>query len=542
MKELTLKQFSSLEKVFLKPAPEGTEIFEATALCGEEFSYQIAYTISETCKVPVTLQIESPIAEFITIRLAENVPSELPVYEHDYDDDYLRTEPGLFPDILYPLTGNVIEAKFSRWHSLWISIRIPETFAAGTYPITVSFTNEEHKICEQKTLQLKIIGATMPKQEIFYTQWFNINSLADFYRVEPYSERHWELIDLFLKTAVDNGVNMILTPVIGRAQLADIFYDGANYQFDFQKLVRWIRLCKKHGIKEFEMMHLFTPVGAKNAVNVYVSEQNEWKLKFGKHTRADDSEYQRFLEQFLPALVKVLQEEDLSEKLWFHISDEPQKGDEEAYARAKKMVHDILNTTGLKTIRFMDALCDYSFYEIGALDHPVVAIDFLEPFLEHNVPELWGYNCCAQHTLVSNRFMAMPSYRNRIIGLQLYKYQLQGFLHWGYCHYYAESSGVPINPFFVTDAHSGWQSGDAFSVYPGENGPIESIRLKVFKEALQDIRALCLLEQYIGHEEVVALIEEETEKPLTFKDYPRNAEYILKVRNRINLKIEQAIK
>ncbi|MBE7044965.1 MAG: hypothetical protein E7397_05495, partial [Ruminococcaceae bacterium] len=93
MKELTLKQFSSLEKVFLKPAPEGVEIFEATALCGEEFSYQIAYTISETCKVPVTLQIESPIAEFITIRLAENVPSELPVYEHDYDDDYLRTEP-----------------------------------------------------------------------------------------------------------------------------------------------------------------------------------------------------------------------------------------------------------------------------------------------------------------------------------------------------------------------------------------------------------------------------------------------------------------
>lgn len=541
MKEITLKQFSSLEKIFLKPAPVGIEINEASALLGEEFSYQIAYTVNETSKVPVELKVDSPISEYITLRLAENVPSELPVYEHDYDDDYLRTEPGLFPDILYPLKGNIIEAKFSRWHSLWVTVNIPEDLQAGDYPITISFRNEEHKISEKKILILKVIGAALPEQELIYTQWFRTDSIADFYRVPRYSERHWELIEAFIKTAAFNGVNMMIIPMLARGQIVDNFYDGKEYTFDFTNLVRWINLCKKYGIKYFEASHLFTSVGAKFAVNVEVFEKGEKILKFGRHTAANDIEYHKFLEQFLPALVETFRGEGVADRLWFHISDEPRKEDEESYTYAKNVAYNILKRLDLKPLRFMDALCDYNFYQNGALDHPVVAIDFLEPFIENNVPELWGYNCCAQHTLVSNRFMAMPSYRNRIIGFQIYKYNLQGFLHWGYNHYYSEA-GELINPFFVTDALSGWQSGDAFSVYPGENEPIESIRIKIFKEALQDVRALKLLEGYIGRKGVVALLEEDAEKPLTFKEYPREAEYLINTRNKINMMIEKYVK
>jgi len=41
------------------------------------------------------------------------------------------------------------------------------------------------------------------------------------------------------------------------------------------------------------------------------------------------------------------------------------------------------------------------------------------------VPELWGYYCCWQAIEVSNHFLAQPSARNRIIGPQIYKYDIK---------------------------------------------------------------------------------------------------------------------
>jgi hypothetical protein len=65
----------------------------------------------------------------------------------------------------------------------------------------------------------------------------------------------------------------------------------------------------------------------------------------------------------------------------------------------------------------IDALSDYEFYSSGAVTRPVPATDHIEPFIENKVPNLWAYYCCVQCTDVSNRFISMPSYRNRIIGV-----------------------------------------------------------------------------------------------------------------------------
>src|SRR5699024_3497882 len=148
--------------------------------------------------------------------------------------------------------------------------------------------------------------------------------------------------------------------------------------------------------------------------------------------------------------------------------------------------------------------------------NPIPSTDHIEPFLEHHVPNLWTYYCCSQHREVSNRFFAFPSARNRIIGMQLYKFAIKGFLQWGYNFWFSQLSRKSIDPFHNTDAGYGFPSGDAFMVYPGENGPIESLRMEVFYEALQDLRAFQLLEKVIGKERVVELIEDGMDTPLTF--------------------------
>ena len=80
------------------------------------------------------------------------------------------------------------------------------------------------------------------------------------------------------------------------------------------------------------------------------------------------------------------------------------------------------------------------FYQTGALQKPVVAIDHLEPFLQAEVSGLWTYYCVGQYRDVTNAFIAMPAARTRILGVQLYLFQLEGFLQWGYNFYHTELS------------------------------------------------------------------------------------------------------
>src|SRR5699024_9999294 len=190
----------------------------------------------------------------------------------------------------------------------------------------------------------------------------------------------------------------------------------------------------------------------------------------------------------------------------------------------------------------IDALSNIEFYKEGIVKRPIPCSNNIEPFLEAEVPDLWTYYCVSQYRDVSNRFIAFPSARNRILGMQLYKYDIAGFLHWGYNFWYSQLSvNQNLNPFLVTDADQGFPAGDGFVVYPGEDGPIVSLRFEVFHDAFQDLRALKLLESYIGKEEVISLLEEGLEQEITFKEYPHDDAWLLNKRQQINEKIKAAL-
>ena len=169
--------------------------------------------------------------------------------------------------------------------------------------------------------------------------------------------------------------------------------------------------------------------------------------------------------------------------------------------------------------------------------HPIPASDHIEAFVERGVPDLWTYYCVSQWNQVSNRFFCMPSARNRVLGAQLHRYDLAGFLHWGFNFWYTQFSTRAIDPFRVTDAGGNFPSGDAFLVYPGPDGPLDSIRGEVFREARQDQRALQLLQSRQGRVKTVKLLERGLDEPITMTRYPRDADWLLRMRERCNRRI-----
>ena len=86
-----------------------------------------------------------------------------------------------------------------------------------------------------------------------------------------------------------------------------------------------------------------------------------------------------------------------------------------------------------------------------------------------------------------------------------------------------------VDPYTTTSSDNMFPSGDPFSVYPGKNGPLLTLRALVFKDALQDVEILKALERKTSHQHVVELIEKYAGMDIRFDEYPRNYEFIPQV-------------
>lgn len=552
---------SSLEKVFptMRPAPLSGDVY---VWAGTRAAVQLVYrgpscgqsSLIQTFQVSVSGAPVQP--EISEVQL---VPSDFPCWEAaDEDDNYLTKDPGLFPDLLTPLESSRIRPVPRQYRSLWLSFLIPEHAQSGTFTVTVRLepdgeiampngetwkSGPEAEPCTL-TFRMRVGKTQLAPQTLIHTEWFHGDCLAEYYRVSPLSEEHWKIMEKFVWAAAQrHGINMILTPIftppldtaVGSErptmQLVGVTRQNGRYSFDFSALARWTRMCQEAGVEYLEIAHLFTQWGARATPKIIATVDGVEQRIFGWDVPADSAAYRTFLEQLIPQLRNELERLGYDRQhVYFHISDEPNEAHLENYRAARQQVRDLLE--GCPVI---DALSSFDFYRLGLVEHPVPANDHIQPFLDAGVPDLWVYYCCAQGTDVPNRFYAMPSARNRIMGVLMYLYNIRGFLHWGYNFYFNQYSRRSVDPYAVTHCDYAFPSGDPYLVYPGKEGePLSSIRAEVQSEALIDLRALQTLEQYLGRDAVLKIIYQNAGmEKMTFKKYPTGSQYLLDLRRAV---------
>lgn len=528
---------SSLDKIF----PDSSNIYELdkfSMLKNEKKAFQLVFSAEKGEKISFT--VESDLSDYMNFSVVKMMRGGY-VAAKDADDYYIKGHHEYYPDMLVPIRDSSFIAESNGYNSVWVQIK-GDSLPAGVHTINVK---SDKGSC---SINVLVIDASLPEQSLIFTNWFHTDCLMSIYGFEAFSDEYWKTVENFLRRAVEYGMNCVLTPLftppldtkVGgerpTVQLVDVKVIGKNqYSFGFDRLDKWIEMCDRCDIKYYEMSHLFTQWGAKHAPKIIAEKNGVQKKIFGWRTFASGKRYRLFIEQFAKALTEYIDKKEIREKCFFHVSDEPAQSMKRAYAKAAKIVRD-----NFQNFKIIDALSSYDFYKNGLIELPIPANDHIEPFIG-NVPELWTYYCCAQGSkYVSNRFFAMPSERNRVLGLQLYKFNVKGFLHWGYNFYYSQFSKAVINPFEVTDAGGKFQCGDSFVVYPGEGGqPLDSLRLHVFYDAFQDMRALQLLESKIGYDKTLAIVEEGLDKPISFTEYPHDAHWLADVRERVNQAIAE---
>lgn len=532
---------SSLEKVFHDEAPSAPEYKSFSMLKNERSSFQAAFCPEGGGKVTVTLG--GDLAAATKAYIVREVPVGLPCFENA-DDLYLRKTPGDYPDVLESADGG-FKAEGGNWYSVWVEVS-PNGGYIGSSELTVGVECGEES--GEESVTVEVIDAELPEQSIICTEWYHSDCICNYYGIEPFSDEYWRINENFMRTAATHGMNCILTPLftppldtkVGgerrTVQLVKVRRAGGKYYFDFTNLKKWIDLAQRCGIRYFEMSHFFTQWGAKHAPKIVaIDRKGREKKIFGWSTRTSSKAYDDFLRQFGSALVRFIDDNGIRERCFFHISDEPSLAHLKIYKQRAKLISEIF--PGFTVI---DALSNLEFYETGAVKQPIPCENEADKFFG-KVPELWTYYCCGQGSeYMPNRFMSMPSLRNRVLGIIMYKYDVKGFLQWGYNFYNTQYSIKNIDPYKVTDAGGAFPSGDSFVVYPGKGGEaVPSLRLKVFYDAFQDAAALRLLESKLGREKVLEFIDKDLFKPLTFREYPHENDWLLETREKINQMIKE---
>jgi hypothetical protein len=420
--------------------------------------------------------------------------------------------PGLVPDPLFPETTAKVPAYSNQ--SFWITVRVPADAQPGRRELQVRFTSDA--LPEPVTLPayLEIYPLVLqPRHDLPVTHWWNADAIYDWYEMQPFGDEWFRIARRYLQNMLDHGSNVIMVPIfytrreiVARPpQLLGVTETApGQYEFDWSRTRRFVEMAREIGFAHFEWPHFWsykvdpTMASVETPTRIYTWEDGRARPLWPPETPATGRVYRGFLEQFLPEFHQFLTEEELLEISCFHLSDEPGSNPQDYanYRAARELLTELA-----PWMKVMDALSDLRYaQEPGLTDMAVPNVQVADVFIDAGLPH-WVYYCTGPRGPYLNRFHDTPLPAIRMSGWLFYHLKPEGFLHWGYNYWYVMDLGfnqetqVLVDPFLDGAAPSGGAGagspyGDHFVVYPGPDGPLDSIRWEVFAESLQDYALL----------------------------------------------------
>ncbi|MBA2278072.1 MAG: DUF4091 domain-containing protein [Chloroflexia bacterium] len=501
-------------------------------LRGARTSFQVV-TRTGGDPVDVGVTVETPEGVEIRVRRVGYVPMvHLNTDTPDDEREGMGHLPGLVPDPLLPECD--LHAGSHETNAFWISLLVAPDAAPGptTLRVRIMAAGEPYA---SLTVTLLVHAAVLPPRRDFaVTHWFYADAVADWYKVDLWTNPFWRIAGPYLRNLSAHGQNVVYTPIFTPpldgvkrpTQLLGVSRDGDRYHFDWTHVRRWIGEARAAGLETFEWTHFFTQWGARHAIRVYEGHGADKSLLWDPETPATAPIYRDFLAQFLPEWQRFLRDEGLLERSLFHLSDEPHGVEQLAsYTAARNLLRQLA-----PWMRVMDALSEVDFASAGVTDMPIPVLSSVPEFIAGGFPH-WAYFCCQPRGRYLNRLFDTPLSKIRLSGWLLYRTGARGFLHWGANYWYKRQTTELIDPFAVADAHAwpNWAYGDPFVLYPGADGPLDSIRWEVFAESLQDYALLQMAD--VGRDDPLLA-------PLVdYADFPRDPAWLHDARRQVRDRI-----
>jgi len=392
------------------------------------------------------------------------------------DGNLVRKAPCEIPDPLLETTEWDLPA--GRTQPIWLTVFVPPDAPPGKYegPFSVGSGGTSRTIA----VSLDVFPFVLPdERHLWVTNWFDPSRIARFHKVEPWSEGHWSLLERYARNMAAHRLNVVLTPLslIRVTQESD-----GRLAFDYAQFDRWVQLFERAGVGgRIELGHVahFGPERW-NSKEIILNNTVAKNRADGKSVTLPP---EKGLAPLLADLERHLRERGWLDKTIIHVADEPALHNVESWKKASEFVH-----RAAPHLPRIDAIETRNF--TGSLEIWVPKLNYLpgwyDDFRARMRPgdELWFYTCLHPQGFFPNRLLDYPLVGTRILHWLNWRYRMDGYLHWGW-------NAWPDDPFAAPDDRL--PPGDRFIIYPGKDGPLDSIRWEMMREGIQDYEELRLL-------------------------------------------------
>ena len=343
---------------------------------------------------------------------------------------------------------------------------------AGEYTVKISLFGQSI------TVYLTVADLCSPEQTLYITNWHSNAIIAKRYGLEPWSDAHFEMIEQYVRLMR-----------LARQNVAWITYDcvktDSEGNFDFSNAERLADIYLRNGIKLIEGAPFFG--------------RDEWQSKIfkistpqGQREAMSDEGY-AYACKFISAWMGFIKDAGLKDKLIQHVGDEPHNDCKDEYIALCSLVRMLM--PGVPLIEAVET------YDLkGGPDIFVPKNDYYE----RNTAELeklrecghtlWFYTCCIPGGFYMNRLLDMPLLKTRYLHWGNYKYNIPGYLHWGFNHLNPEYDTLEYSELeFEPNKPNRLPAGDTHIVYSDGVKPLRSLRLEQMRAGAEEYELFKLL-------------------------------------------------
>ncbi len=396
----------------------------------------------------------------------------------------IRRAPFRTYDAIEPTTTPV-RAR-GETEALRLTWRFGPDAAPGTFeiPLAIRVTSPDAERFEQ-TLRVRLIvhEATVPPagaDTVGFTNWINLGNIARYHNLEPWSEPYWNMLAQYAELIHDARQNTFLIPwgaVFHVEGTEDRLLGAKQMVLDTDRLERLVSLFTDAGMHTIEMGHPLGRKGGEWSATTFVVNQT------GEDIRSAEGEAQ--LRDAFQQLSKAVDQHGWRDRWVQHLADEPIDANADAYRRAAEITREALD------VPIFEATMTRSLAQAVDIWCPQVQNwQRAQSFFDERQAagdRVWVYTCLIPGGPWCNRLLDMEHLRQVWIGWMIAEHDLDGYLHWGLNAWRSDpfEQSVHIHTS-ERNPRNKLPAGDTHAIYPGETGPLSSLRLEAQRIGLED--------------------------------------------------------
>lgn len=399
-------------------------------------------------------------------------------------------------DPLTPLPARIVAGDP---RSIWATVSVPSDAVAGVHEDALRIRVGGRTVASFP-LRLTVLGprlTALEDRQFTLDLWWHPDAIADRAGLTVFSEEHWQACRPYLKDLASRGqrvVNTVITEdpwliedgaktvpqtASHYASLVEWSWDGDDFTFDFTHFDRCVREHERAGITG--PIHLFAMIQFRLDQRLTYTD-----TRSGKHmvetVELGDARYREGWGAFLTAMHTHLVDRGWWDRAALSFDERPKELMDAVYA----VIHDVAPMWDGRTALAANSLAEADIAHVISFNHSFLADVPAETIRDRRAAGEPTLFYTYYSPVRPNTVTASPPMSARMLGWEVARYDLDGYLRWTY-------NSWPKDVFAHPSHRYG--QGDEYIVYPGADGPISSLRWESLRDGVDDAEVLRLLRE-----------------------------------------------